>query len=495
MGTQNRASNSLAARAAAALGLMVSFYALAIGIGVGLMYLAYLDVTTGERIHPKVIIFCVAAGASVLWAIIPRVDRFEAPGPRIHTADEPELFKTVEEVAAATKQAMPAEVYLVNDVNAFVTSRGGAMGFGSRRVMGLGLPLMQALTVQEFKGVLAHEFGHYSAGDVGLGPWIHKTRSAIGRTIQQLNDSVLQIVFIWYGNLFLRITHAISRRQEFVADEVAARVVGGDVMSSALRKVRGAAYAFDGYWGSDLGLVIGAGHLPPVSQGFARFMTAPHVQSQLRAVISRAEVEDKTDIYDTHPALGERLAALSTQSNGTSDDKRPAASLLSNITKWERRVLASIVSDEWARGLKALEWEKVAETVYVPIWRERVKDFGQLLQGRTIATLPHTGEEIARLGSMLRGADEDEIGPEAATRRAWQLLIAAMALPLVEMGWTPLITPGDEVTLRRNGQEFKPYSELTAVVQNEVVPDWWRSRCVALGIAEVPLGDPSSVVA
>lgn len=493
MSTQLRASNSLAGRAAAALGLMVSFYGLAIGIGVGLMYLAYLDATTGERIHPKVIIFCVAAGASVLWAIIPRVDKFEAPGPRIHSADEPELFKALEEVAAATRQAMPAEVYLVNDVNAFVTSRGGVMGFGSRRVMGLGLPLMQALSVQEFKGVLAHEFGHYSAGDVGLGPWIHKTRSAIGRTIQQLEESLLQIVFIWYGNIFLRITHAISRRQEFVADEVAARVVGGDVMSSALRKVRGAAYAFDGYWGSDLGLVIGAGHLPPVSQGFGRFMSAPHVQTQLRAMISRAEVEDKTDIYDTHPALGERLAALSNQPKGTTDDLRSAASLLSNIGKWERRVLASIVSDEWARGLKSLEWEKVAETVYVPLWRERVKDFGELLQGRTIATIPHTREELERIGSLLRGADETEIGPDVAVHRAWQLLIAAIALPLVEMGWTPLLTPGDEVSLRRNGQEFKPYSELSAVVQNEVVPDWWRSRCEALGIANVALADPGVV--
>ncbi len=491
MSTQKRATSSLAARVTAALGLMVSFYALAIGIGVGLMYLAYLDATTGERIHPKLILVCIAAGASVLWAIIPRPDKFEAPGPRIHPADEPELFKALEEVAGATKQAIPAEVYLVNDVNAFVTSRGGVMGFGSRRVMGLGLPLMQALSVQEFKGVLAHEFGHYSAGDVGLGPWIHKTRSAIGRTIQQLNESLLQVVFVWYGNLFLRITHAISRRQEFVADEVAARVVGGDVMSSALRKVRGAAFAFDGYWGSDLGVVIGAGHLPPVSQGFARFMSTPHVQTQLRAIVSRAETEDKTDIYDTHPALGERLAALATQPKGATDDQRSAASLLTNIAKWERRVLASIVSDEWARGLKALEWEKVAETVYVPLWRERVKDFGQLLQGRTIASAPHTHEELVRLGSLLRGADEPEIAPEAAVHRAWQLLMAAVALPLVEMGWTPLLTPGDEVTLRRNGQEFKPYSELSAVVKNEVVVGWWESRCRALGIADIPLADPA----
>jgi heat shock protein HtpX len=485
---QNSATAWLAARVAAALGLMVSFYALAIGIGGGLLYLAYLDAFESDRVHAKVIVFCLAAGVSVIWAIIPRPDTFEAPGPRLHPTEEPELFKTLQEVAAATKQAMPEEVYVVNDVNAFVMSRGGVMGFGSRRVMGLGLPLLQAITVQEFKGVLAHEFGHYSSGDVGLGPWIHKTRAAIGRTIQQLDENFLQILFIWYGNLFLRITHGISRRQEFIADEVAARVVGGNVMSSALRKVRGAAVAFDHYWGTEVGIVLGAGHLPPVSQGFARFIASPHVAMRVRAIISAAESEDKTDPFDTHPALGDRLAALAVLPTGAPDEKRPASALLSNLQKWERRVLGSIVSDTWARGLKAVDWDKVAETVYIPLWRERVSEYGHVLHGMTIGTLPHSQEDLARLGSSLRAKDEGELNPEVAIRRAWELLIAAIALPMIEKGWTATLAPGDETTLRRDGQEFKPYTELSAVIQREVVPAWWRSRCAKLDIDDIPLG-------
>ena len=43
--------------------------------------------------------------------------------------------------------------------------------------------------------------------------------AAIGRTIEKLSDNVLQKIFVAYGNLFLRVTHAISRRQEFIADE------------------------------------------------------------------------------------------------------------------------------------------------------------------------------------------------------------------------------------------------------------------------------------
>jgi Zn-dependent protease with chaperone function len=73
-------------------------------------------------------------------------------------------------------------VYLVADVNAFVAQRGGWMELFSTRVMGLGLPLLNALTVSELRAVLSHEFGHYAGGDTKLLPWIYRARIAIIRT-------------------------------------------------------------------------------------------------------------------------------------------------------------------------------------------------------------------------------------------------------------------------------------------------------------------------
>ena len=52
--------------------------------------------------------------------------------------------------------------------------------------MGIGLPLLQALTSSQFRAVIAHEFGHYAGGDLKLGGWIYKTRGAMGRTIKNL---------------------------------------------------------------------------------------------------------------------------------------------------------------------------------------------------------------------------------------------------------------------------------------------------------------------
>jgi heat shock protein HtpX len=123
---------------------------------------------------------------------VPRPDRFEKPGPQLTPSTAPEIFALIDGVAAATSQPRPSEVYLLNDVNAWVTQRGGMMGFGSRRVMGVGLPLVNSLTRAELQAVIAHEFGNYVGGDVGLGPWIYKTRAAIARTMAGLDQSYLQ---------------------------------------------------------------------------------------------------------------------------------------------------------------------------------------------------------------------------------------------------------------------------------------------------------------
>src|SRR5262245_20582006 len=49
------------------------------------------------------------------------------------------------------EQTVPTDVYLLNEANPWVAQRGGLMGIGSRRVMGVGLPLFQALSVTEWR--------------------------------------------------------------------------------------------------------------------------------------------------------------------------------------------------------------------------------------------------------------------------------------------------------------------------------------------------------
>src|SRR6266404_414268 len=127
-------SLSIVVRALLALGLTVGFYGIAIGIAALLVYLPYAELVYANRLHLKLAIFCIVAALVIIAAIIPRRDRFEPPGPAVTSEREPDLFATIRQVATATGQPMPAEVYVVADVNAWVAQRGGVMGIGSRRV-------------------------------------------------------------------------------------------------------------------------------------------------------------------------------------------------------------------------------------------------------------------------------------------------------------------------------------------------------------------------
>jgi heat shock protein HtpX len=459
-------------RALLALLLMVSFYVLALGIAAALLWIPYEAYVNDVHLPAKIALICIGLAATIIWSILPRIDRFVPPGPPITSEEAPQLFAVLAGVAESTAQEMPAHVYLVSDVNAFVTQRGGVMGIGGRRVMGIGLPLMQSLTVQELRAVVAHEFGHYHAGDVKIGPWIHKTRAAIGRTIQRLSNSILQRIFVAYANLFLRTTLAVSRRQEFIADEVAANTAGATSMASALRKVHGAALAFHHYWRAEVSPLLNSGYLPPLSDGFARFTNVASVQANVARAIVAAEADDHADPYNSHPPLRARLAALQSLPPGSEQDTRPAVSLLADPARWERDILAASVNAEWARSLKPVRWEAVVDTVYIPMWREAVRQNRLLLAGESPGH-PSFAGRLSPDGSLSEGDD--------SVLNQMHLFNLGVSLLLLDAGWTAVTAPGEQIAFRLDGEEIRPFDEVMAVATGKVSAGQWAARWTALG--------------
>jgi hypothetical protein len=63
---------------------------------------------------------------------------------------------------------------------------------------------------------------------------------------------------------------------------------------------------------------------------------------------------------------------------------------------------------------------------------------------------------------------------------------------LIRLGWTVDVQPGDEVTLRRDGHELRPYAALAAFLEGKSTADDWRAQCTALGIGDLPVyGGPA----
>jgi Zn-dependent protease with chaperone function len=476
-----RDTKHLAWRAALAVALMVSFYVLALAVAGVLVAIPWLLWSVSKGAMLKLGFFCLVGAWLILKAILPRPDRFEPPGPLLEPQKQPRLFAEIRDLAARTGQDVPAEVYLIPDVNAWVAQRGGFMGLGSRRIMGLGLPLLQTLTLPELRGVIAHEFGHFHGGDVAIGPWIYKTRAALVRTVSELaqHSKALSQVFIWYGNLFFRITHAVSRHQEVLADRLAVRVVGVEAFASGLRGSNSAGIAFAPYWHGFVAPVLSAGFAPPLAAGFETFLSTPTVAGMLADALKHQALHQKPNPYDTHPPLAERLAALGVGRAKAPRVEGPAAlSLLNDVPALEA-ALVKVMAGGRTHG--ALGWNEVGDKVWLPMWEGYAPELTKELAGVTPASLPEL--EWERIGRRLIGRSKGD--PKEAAEFG---VGVGLALVLAKAGFAVETLPGTSHALVGLGERVEVFRVRDRLAAGQEAVDAWLSLCTRAGIADADLG-------
>jgi heat shock protein HtpX len=484
------------ARALMAIALMVGFYLFALAIVAGLFWIPYAEWHYIGRIHLKIAAVCLGAGCAILWAVAPRPDRFDPPGPELTAISQPRLFAMIRDLAGKTEQAEPREVYLLPDVNAWVTQRGGVMGVGSRRVMGIGLPLLQSLSVSELRAVLAHEFGHYWGGDVAIGPWIYKTRAALGRAIEQLEGNWLQGLFNAYGRLFMKLTTAISRRQEFVADALAARVAGAPAMRRALKQVTALAPAHQSYLAHELFPVLRSGFLPPVAQGFDLFRSATTIREATDRIVDETMTTGQTGEFDTHPTLRERLEALDNvdSASDAEDDPTPALSLIDESESLGRELLHTMIGEEQVAGLKAVAWDDLGGVVWAPQWMAFTEQHKAFLRPIHADALPSGPGRYITLGSKLVDSTEINVNSDERIRRAVQVLSIALGCLLLRRGWTLRSDIGAPFVVVRSPDAINPFAQLQGLADGTITTEQWVATCERLGIVGASLAPDADLL-
>jgi Zn-dependent protease with chaperone function len=244
--------------------------------------------------------------------------KLEAPhGRRLTRCAHPRLFEMIDEVRRRAGAPRAHEVLLTNELNAAIVQvpRLGLFGWQKNYLI-LGLPLLQLLSLDELKAVLAHEFGHLSGAHGRFGAWIYRVRAGWSR----LNDSLRatkhwgQFLFVpffdWYAPRFAAYSFVQARRQEYEADALAAETVGAAALANALVRLnlKGEELERD-YWPSVF--KTADEHPTPSVTPFRGLMSAerrgfmPQAAERLRQALERA-----TSTADTHPCLRDRLAAL-----------------------------------------------------------------------------------------------------------------------------------------------------------------------------------------
>jgi Zn-dependent protease with chaperone function len=481
-------ARSLRTRAVMALGLMAGFYILALAVAGALLWVPYAEVMYLDRVNGRLTLFCVAGGLTILWSIVPRVDKFAPPGPRLTPANAPQLFTMINDVAAATAQERPQDVYLLNDVNAFVTHRGGFMGFGSKRVMGVGLPLIKGLSPSELRSVIAHEFGHYVSGDVALGPWIYKTRAAIGRTLQSLGEgSMLTGLFNWYARLFMRMTMQISREQEFVADATAARVAGAASAISALKRVEVIAPAYTTYLQHEVLPVLRAGFLPPIVEGFDQYLNAPGTMQAFHDYVEEVSLGAEAGEFDSHPPTADRIQALERIKTTAADAKTGAMSLmLKEADRHAKALLEHNIGRDEVTKLKTIGWSEVGVRVYAQLWEAQAKDHAKWLASLTADQLPSDRQWFEKQGNQLTKQVE-EASAQYRINYAVHILSCAIGVLLLRHHWTIETAPGRPLVLVKDGVRLNVSELLGKLAAGSMPVDDWKALCRLMAIEGVAL--------
>ncbi|HEX2534753.1 MAG TPA: M48 family metalloprotease [Chitinophagaceae bacterium] len=187
--------------------------------------------------------------------------------------DQPELFAFIRDLAAETGVPFPKKILLSPDVNAcvFYNSSFWSMFLPVRKNLQIGLGLVNAVNVSEFRAVIAHEFGHFSQRSMKLGSFVYQVNRIIYNMLYQ-NDSYGRFLSGWASvdgifALFASVTAGIvrgiqyvlqqmyvlvnksylklSREMEFHADGVAASVCGSNHMVSSLLRISLAGTAYE----------------------------------------------------------------------------------------------------------------------------------------------------------------------------------------------------------------------------------------------------------
>ena len=498
-------NRSLAFFAFLSIFMVGASYLLLLLLAIACVYLPYLLLLNIQTPQMQVILLFlggIAVAATMLWSLLPRRDKFDPPGPLLDRSTQPKLFREIDEIAGVLNEQVPCEVYLIGQPNAFVADRGGILGFGSRRVLGIGLPLFSFLSVSELRAVLAHEFAHFYGGDTSLVPWVHRARTVLIRSFQNMDNlqeighiHILRLLFTLvavaikkYFIVFIRVTNFVSRKQEHRSDELACLIAGKQPAIRGLEKIHGAALFWSTYWAGEVAPIIDRNYIPDIGEGFNRFLAAAPIAEFVNASIAEERKSAQTSPFDTHPPLADRIAAIEQlQARDRQQDELQALSLFDQPQSAELLFVEKMNPQIPKGSLRHVDWDDVGTLITIPFWHSEVTKFGSLLLGKKAASTPDLLKQLPEIGSRLPDPKGRLLAPRERTGRAAHLLGMAVSLILLQKGWT-LHTQPAVLHFRRGGETLDAFGLVNDLVAGKLSSEDWVRKCSQLGIGEETLG-------
>ena len=266
----------------------------------------------------------VGVALRAVWVSFPEPD-----GLHLKYEDAPTLFDLVREVESAIQSPHVHHILLTDVFNAAVVQipRLGFLGWQKNYLL-VGLPLMQALTAEQFRAAVAHELGHLSGAHGHFAVWIYRVRQTWTQIVTRLHEEgrygsfIFELFLNWYAPFFNAYSFVLARAQEYEADSRAVELAGREHAAQALinLELRGR-FLLEDFWPKFYRQADAQPEPPP--DVFTQFVSAMKHQFApdtshkwfLQALVIRTGHED------THPSLADRLAAMGYPVTSVQDDE------------------------------------------------------------------------------------------------------------------------------------------------------------------------------
>ena len=246
--------------------------------------------------------------------------RLDPPsGHGLNRQDFPILYHQIDELGKSLKAPKIHEILLTHEFNAGIqqTPRLGVFGW-YRNTLILGLPLLLGLSKPQCIAVIAHEFGHLTGNHNRFNGWIYRVRTSWWRIMEAFNQAggaaaiIFGRFFDWYAPYFNAYSFALARANEYQADAVSARVTSNSVVASALLQTNLLSTLLETeYWDKiDQQAAFSSSVPKSTYTELKHFLEHNPFSRKQRHATLKALIKNKTGHSDTHPALKDRINAL-----------------------------------------------------------------------------------------------------------------------------------------------------------------------------------------
>lgn len=243
-------------------------------------------------------------------------EKVEDPGRLLSRDEAPGLWALAGEVAETVGTRPVDEIRITTGTELAVYEKGTRSERNqdrASRVLILGVGVLNDFGQNEFRSVLAHEYGHFSHRDTAGGDIAFRVNSDMIKSAVAMAESG---VAVWwnlgfhflrlYHLIFRRISHGATRLQEVLADRVAVYHYGRQAFEDGLRHVIHRSTEFDYLATEEVNAAIA--NRRSLKNLYTLQMQESDLEGEMaiREAIQEALNRTTTD-DDTHPAPAERF--------------------------------------------------------------------------------------------------------------------------------------------------------------------------------------------